>query len=578
MSYDKIRMKSLRNSSLRIAAILGDRLFQGIRFEGELMPLTPDRTHTMLEFGQPDFLLVESVNRSSDGFWNTSNSAVLAHQQIIADTVRKARTLKIPSVFWLTVGHEKFAEYQGTANLVDLVACADLESMELMLNLGIHSIYLPPCVQPAIFNPFRDQEERIVSDFNILFDIDDEFQGIGELRSLIEGLNSQGMTILEPINRQSKLSGSVSHPTEDELAFTTKTTEVRLAALRNAKAYASLSTSKNRRMDQQWMSFEAAACRLAIVHLGRLEQNDPRNDIVIQCSTEKEFLLEFYRYSQDKIYRERIAHLNWRQVNSRHTFSHRISKITKVLGLKNDWIEFPKASIVTPTYRIELLKKCIDNYEAFKYPNKELVIIFNGNLHPDIRKLGIDQKPDVTFSHVPGELFAGASLNMGKLIASGKYIFRVDDDDKYGENYIGDLIFSAKSVNADLFGKMPSPISFENHEIIYEKIQSHEMILVSPQLIANNKFWLGGNSLSASAEFYKIVSYNDYQYGAADTEIQMSIELFESDGKKIIIAVGDKFNLVANRKLDGDGHAWRVTSDEIISMRAAMTGSINYFI
>ena len=558
---------------------MGNRLSQGMRFEGELLPLTPSRINVVLEFGQPDFLIVESVNCSSEGFWNTSNSAEHAHQETIADIVKKARGLKIPTVFWLTVGHEKFEEYQKTAKLFDLVGCAELKSMEAMINLGSHSIYLPPCVQPAIFNPFRPLEELSVPGMNIILEKSDELLNSDQFSSVLEGLKSHGLTILEPRTSHKHLSGSVSVPEQNGLAFSYTSTQARFAVLKNAKSYAILSNPTIGRVAQQWMSLEAAACRLAIVYLGdKLDSNDLLNDVMIHCRSEKEFLLEFYRYSQDNLYRERIAHLNWRNVNSHHTFSHRIAKITRELDLKHDWIEFPKASIITSTYRIELLKRCVDNYKKFDYPNKELVIVFNGNFLPDYHKLIKGWESSIKINYVPGELFAGASLNMCKMIASGKYIFRVDDDDIYGEKYIYDLILTAKSVNAVFFGKSPSPINFEGDTLIYSKPDEYEMILISHKLLKNNKFWLGGNSLSASSEFYKIVDYNDYQYGAADTELQMSIGYFESTGGEINIAVADKFNLVANRNKDGNGHTWRDTADEIISTRTATPGIINYFI
>jgi glycosyltransferase involved in cell wall biosynthesis len=241
-------------------------------------------------------------------------------------------------------------------------------------------------------------------------------------------------------------------------------------------------------------------------------------------------------------------------------------------------VEYPKVSVITPTYRRELLKRCVENYNGFEYPNKELVIAFNGNELPHPSELDISERNDITVTFVPGDLFAGAALNMGHQAASGEYFFRVDDDDDYGKNYILDMVIMARSINADLFGKPPSPIEFDGDDLVYYKLQSIEWTIVPSEFLEKNQFWLGGNSLSGSSQFYHVVPYNDYQYSAADTELQLSICSFASGSGGAVIALCDKFNLVARRKIDGYGHTWRVAADDIKSARTELKGRINLYI
>ena len=562
-AFDRQSMKVKKKSSLRIAAILGDRLFQGIRFEGELLPLTPSRVNAVLEFGQPDILLVESVSRSSDGFWNTSVSAEPEQQETLARALKTARAKLVPTVYWLTVGHEKFEEYRKTAELFDLIACADPVSVDILVKAGRNAIYLPPCVQTAIFNPFRHLDDQNALDLNILFDKGSDLREFDGLRSAFEGLNGHGLTILESRQPKDDGSRSLSDKAQDNLPFAFVSPEARLAALKSAKAYVSCGTSTSTWVEQQWMALEAAACRMAVVHLGRLEANDLLSDVVVDCSCEEEFLLEFYRHSKDSLYRERIAHLSWRQVNEHHTYSHRIAQLCRELGLTHDWVEYPNVSVITPTYRRSLLKRCVENYEKFDYPNKELVIVFNGNELPDERELGVSERSDITLTYVPSDLFAGAALNMGHLVASGKYVLRVDDDDYYGPKYLKDMVISARALNADLFGKSPIPLNFEGCNEIYVKQDSKEFFIVELGSIDDGKIWLGGNTVAGKAKFFQSNPYIDHTYGAADTSMQLNID--GSDAPHV--ALMDKFNAVAFRNADVNLHTWRNGLAQLIAKR-----------
>jgi hypothetical protein len=556
-------MKVIRNSSLRIAAILGDRLFQGLRYEGEFLPLTPSRVNAVLEFGQPDILLVESVRLSSDGFWNTSASAEPEQQETLARVVKTARTSKVPTVFWLTVGHEKFWEYRKAADLFDLIACADLQSVDHFIKEGRNAIYLPPCIQPVIFNPFRHLDDQSAVDLNILFDKGADLLEFDVVRSAVEGLKGHGLTIFESRTAKDGGSRSVSGKAQDNLPFAFVTPAERLAALKNAKSYVSCGMSTSTWVEQQWMALEAAACRLAVIHLGRLEANDMLSEVVIDCSCEEEFLLEFYRHSKDSLYRERIAHLAWRHVNEHHTFSHRIAQLCRELGLIHDWVEYPKASVITPTYRRELLKRCVDNYGAFDYPNKELVIVFNGNELPDASELGVSERNDITVTYVPSDLFAGAALNMGHIAASGKYVCRVDDDDFYGPNYLKDMVFGARAINADLFGKTPAPLNFEGDDEIYVKEGLKEFVIVEPGRILDGKVWLGGNTVAGETEYFNSNPYVDHAYGAADSSMQLNI--VPSHG--LCIALMDKFNVIAIRDANVALHTWRDSPTQLKAKR-----------
>lgn len=519
---------------------------------------------------------MESITRSSDGVWNTSAAAEPEQQEMLARALMIAREKLVPTVFWLTAGQEKFADYQKTADMFDLIACADPKTAEHLVKEGRNAVYLPPCVQPIIFNPFRHLNDQSSPELNILFDKGTDLLDFDTVRSAVKGLSQHGLTIFE--SRTAQGDGSRSVPVSDQgqdiSPFKFVSSKERLAALKNAKAYVSCRTSTSTWVEQQWMALEAAACRLAVVHLGRLEANDLLSDVVIDCSCEEEFLLEFFRQSKDRLYRERIAHLAWRHVNEHHTYTHRIAQLCRELNLTHDWVEYPKVSVITPTYRRSLLKRCVENYEEFDYPNKELVIVFNGNDLPDASELGVSKRYDITVTYVPSDLFAGAALNLGHLAASGKYVFRVDDDDYYGPEYLKDMVFSARALNADLFGKTPVPLIFEGSNEIYVKEGSKEFVIVELDSIQDGMVWLGGNTVAGEANFINSNRYIDHTYGAADSSMQLNIASLGNP----CIALMDKFNVVAFRNADTKMHTWKEEAEKLMKNRQKLTEKGEYFV
>jgi hypothetical protein len=328
----------------------------------------------------------------------------------------------------------------------------------------------------------------------------------------------------------------------------------RILAMKYAKAYITCEKTISSLTSQQWLTLEAAACRLPVVHYGKLAADDPRKNVVIECPKQMELLVEFVRFQEDDLYRHRVGHLSWRQVNRQNTFSHRIQTICSTMGIAHDWEEFPKASLITPTYRRNMLPSCLEKYEQQTYPNKELIIVFNGSEFPSLGDLGLNKsRDDVNISITPKEMFAGACLNYGNLLSKGKYFFRIDDDDHYGPNYVLDMVTLARSIDADLFGKPPASFIFENEKTVYSRSNIFPLTILNKALINDGKVRLGGNSISGSKYFFKKIFYSDKAYGAADSFLLYN-SYFTDD---MTCAIMDDMNLVAVRRKDQKTHTWK---------------------
>lgn len=95
--------------------------------------------------------------------------------------------------------------------------------------------------------------------------------------------------------------------------------------------------------------------------------------------------------------------------------------------------KFPKISCVTVTAgRVELLKKSIYCYTKQTYPNKELVIVSQGNREENrqiAEHLASLKRQDIQYLEAPQTLTLGAMRNLSIEASTGSIICQWDDDD-----------------------------------------------------------------------------------------------------------------------------------------------------
>lgn len=543
-----------KKSSLRMACIVEERLYQGLRFEAEVLSLTPSNYKSIIQYGGVDFLLMESIWVSSCGNWHIGQGREGTHYDLLKEILNEAKKRSIPTVFWMTKGHEYHDIYKHLSRQFDVIFCADPVEMEIMKNEGILSHLLSPCIQPAIYNPFRYVDHYNRFEINVLFDGWADLVRLRDNISLLEEIQKFDLSIIESryrifINRRTDF------PEYRDSILGCTTRQARVSALKYAKTYLTFDHSLSTRTEQQWMSLEAIGCRLAVIHNGKLSNGDIRKHMVREWPDPVELLVELTRFEDDELYQERIAHKGWRTVHQSHTFSNRIKRICETLDIDYLWDEFPKISVITPTNRSKNLKHCLETFENQSYPNRELIIVFNGNQLPPLKGTGLDQPMDtVKITHVPSDLFAGACLNMGHSMATGEYCFRMDDDDQYGPNYILDMMLNANALDLELFGKPPVPLYFEDDQTLYLRKNSMPFCVVPFGSPSQNDIWMGGNSISGRRQFFNHIQYDDWTLEAADSSLMYQLPAAGNG----LYALTDRLNLVAQRRQDQTTHTWKI--------------------
>lgn len=325
--------KKRPSSSLRIACIVEERLYQGLRFEGQLMLLTPYNWKRILVHAQPDILLMESIWTTATGHWHMAQCPPSPERNELLEIISQARQQSIPTVFWITKGHAYHEHYKDFAHHFDFVFCADPVEAEQLNKEGVKIEMLQPCFQPALYHPIeKNNSNGHSSTLKLLYDGWADLDRMTQELAIVNELKPYGLNIVESrynifSNRKNIL------PDFKDCILGCITTRDRIAILPYVKASVTFEKTLSLPTTQQWMTLEMAACCVPVVHHGTLEESDPRKGVVLESPNREEFLEEFVKFENDEVYRQNKAYSGWRKLCEEHTFSHRMKTLCKTIGI-----------------------------------------------------------------------------------------------------------------------------------------------------------------------------------------------------------------------------------------------------
>lgn len=538
---------------LRIAAVVGERLYAGLAPEVDLIALAPSNWKSVLSDRIPNLILVEACACESIADW------CIGPDSGLKSMLNFAKTRAIPTVLWITQDDAYGHSHKTIAVDFDVVFCTDFREAESLRRLRVNAEVLLPAVQPRIYNSFRAFDNYDSIEIGVLYEglVDTDLEKRD--RDVLCKARDYGLRIIEPRSR--RYASKLQRLADDFSPFVLGYVDCRsrLLALKYSKAALFLESSHQSPSAQQWAALETAACRVPVMHVGRLPDDDVRKGIVMEKEDESEVAAELEKFSTDDLYRRKRGHLGWRAVYSQQTFSHRLKDICNKLGISCGWEEYPGASVVTPTRRIELLPRCLETFDRQTYPNKDMVIVVNRNsisgTEHTIRD--IEARDDVQLTSVPEERYAGACLNLGNLMARGSFCFRLDDDDYYGENYLLDMMLHLRSVSADVFGKASTYVYFEAEGRTYERRrQAPELTILPSERCARGELRISGNTVGGRKEVLARTPYSDFVFASADTAFLMN-----AGRKGLVIATLDGFNVAAGRRSDVSEHTWTARAE-----------------
>lgn len=542
-------------SQLRMAAIVSDRLYHGLKFEGEMLLLTPENWELTLNYGNPDVLLIESCWDTATGHWFLSQTHPGEEHEILLSIIAYCKKCNIPTVYWYTqdfLYHDVFCTF---AVNFDFVFCADPRNIDYLKKNSVDANLLLPAVQPAIHNPFRDFNIADEFSLGVLYDGWADILRLGGNLDFLKQLKPLGLAIIESRYRlfRNKLNGTQEF---DKNILGCVHWKDRLMALKYAQLCVMADTTISTSTSQQWMALENVACKVPVLYRGKLEPDDIRQNVVNAISTDAELIKSATYLLSNDLPRAKQAHLGWRYIYQNHTYSHRLASICNQINIKHEIIEHPLVSIVIATFRESLLSRCIENYNKQTYTNKELILVMNSNSFSQ-EQVGdiVKNSPNIRVFTIPSERVEGGCLNFGNMAAKGEFIIKMDDDDVYSTNYVTDMILNGKAVDADVFGKSNPYIHFQDDDKTYHRKRKELSVIPSDELLRAH---IGGNSLSGKAAFLQSKRYSNTNFASTDTCYHGNTK-----GCNGIFALYDNFGVIVERTADVSGHSWKLDSESL---------------
>ncbi len=538
---------------LRIAAIVGPRLFRALQYEGNLIPLPRKHWKRIIDELRPDLLIMDGAWQTIPREWSYSAIGEQIDDQL-ADLLGYCRHAGVPTVLWMTADWRHAMHLGPLSGQFDRVYVADPDCVGRLPGVQAEHVLLP-AVQPALFHPYTPVGELDVASMGTLFDgwIDLLHGCVSEqqLSPLIEF----DLSIIETGMRLRK--SQIDH-TPEPLRACVGGCVHRLAeptVYRSARIAVDLSNSERTPTARIWRAVERAACRLPAAFCGE-PLGDQHRQLVVPCPDSGALIDVITSLNGDELYREKIAQQAWRAAFENHTYAQRLARICEDLGLAHDWNPWPRASLIAPTIRPHLIPRILEQFRSQTYPNRELIIVVNSN-DCDVNALSTNiPDKDVRVIRVAKDYHAGTCLNAGNHLATGEYTFRMDDDDHYGPNYLLDTMLAFRAVDAAVSGKQFTLMTFDEENTVFRRRnRSLRPISFRGAEFADPRVALAGCSIGGKRAFFLQHPYPDDSSGAVDTELLLNLRDLWPD---TICVQLDCLNLVVQRNRDPGEHTWVV--------------------
>lgn len=555
-----------KNSSLRIALISDERVYSSLCFEGEVIILTEDNWHWVLRYAEVDLVLIESCTNTITGDWFMSQTEERYKSGAFSQLLNEIELRSIPLAYWLTLDQEYLPQYEKLICRIGRAFCADNRAVEKLSKKGVDSYYLPPAVQPALFSKLAKFSSKR-KDVNTLVcdDLVGVIQSKNEKHRMFQlDIENFGGVFYDSRN-QVWFSKTKDLPFQRGSILGTVDFKTKVELFRSSKCLAILKSESRTLTDMKWSVVEASASHMTIIKDKSIELDEFESLSFSPVESGSE-ILELISYEEEPLYQQMKAHKGWRKVLMQHTFSHRIKKICDLLNIRHDWVEYPTAAMISPSYRNYYLERARESFIRQTYPNKKWVLVFNGP--PNEFSKVESEINELEFSkaiYVPQELHAGPCMNAGISSCGAEYAFRMDDDDYYGENYLLDMMLYQRVMDYDVIGKSfrafvikekyPNSVFYRTADVLNFQRPSY----CEAESLPTNMNYLAGCTQGGKTTFLQNNPYPEANFGSVDSQW---LDGLREQNTGLIMCVDD-FNLVVDRRLSGD-HTWHTAMDNFI--------------
>ena len=442
-----------------VAAILDTFTEYCLRYEADLVLLTPKQWKRQLERAQPTFLLVESAWSGNNGEWRYLLTNYKSRDvNPLRDLVGYCREHELTTVFWNKEDPPNFDVFIDVAKEFDFVYTTDVDSISKYKEICEHGrVYLMAfACQPRLHNPCRDKSWPR---YPVCF-AGSWMEKYSERRRSLDDLLEPALAFgLHIFDRNLKVTGYDSryrfpdryqNAIKGSLDYEHMLTAYRCYdVMMNVNTVTDSPTMFSRRV------FESLACGTPVISTDSVGLEATLGGYVRITRNSQDTTSHLNELLADEERRMREGHLGYRYVHTHHTYRHRMKEMFLEVGVESgDSARKPSVSVVIATCRPDNVKFAIENYRKQVYAEKELLLVLNNAIF-DVESIEAQARDlnNVRIVQVDGRVTLGESLNRGVEEASGYYIAKMDDDDYYGENYLSDMMLAADFSGAEILGK-----------------------------------------------------------------------------------------------------------------------------
>ena len=538
-----------------VAAILDTFTEYCLRYEADLVLLTPKQWKRQLERAQPTFLLVESAWSGNNGEWRYLLTNYKSRDvNPLRDLVKHCREHGLTTVFWNKEDPPNFEVFIDAAKEFDFVFTTDADCIPKYKEICGHDrVYLMAfACQPRLHNPCRDKSW---SRYPVCFAgswMEKYSERRRSLDDLLEPALAFGLHIFDrnfkvtgydsryrfPDRYQSAIKGSLDY---EHMLTAYRCYDVMM----NVNSVTDSPTMFSRRV------FESLACGTPVISTDSVGLEATLGGYVRITRNSQDTTSHLNELLADEERRMREGHLGYRYVHTHHTYRHRMKEMFLEVGVESgDFARKPSVSVVIATCRPDNVKFAIENYRKQVYAEKELLLVLNNAIF-DVESIEAQARDlnNVRIVQVDGRATLGESLNRGVEEASGYYIAKMDDDDYYGENYLSDMMLAADFSGAEILGK--------GTYFVHMKARN---ITAVRSVASQHEFtdFVAGATLTGQREVLREIRFPDCTRG----EDSSLLATASKAGCRIYSA--DAFNILVVRGTDHQRHTWDIGDSDFL--------------
>lgn len=533
-----------------------------LSFDARVAVLDEDNWQAALAPGALRFLLVETVWHVEHRAWRYALTAG-GHHDGFRRLLERCREIALPVVVWFRETPGNYAHFAWLASQADLVCVADTEVLERLRRDYPRAKLepLPPAIQPALHNPLRSYGlmpaadalgDRIV--FDGWWDLQDGLPELPQLR----GLRGEGLLVAESHWDFARIRLDDSGDFRDcTVGCLDREEKLAMSRLQGAEVFAAAPLAGAWR-SALGMARSAAAGSL----VARLDGAEPWLPELRLPGAGGDPVAALRTLLADPVARARRRHQAWRGLMSAHTIAHRLQQVADSLGTGGRFIPpDERIACLLVTMRPERLAGCIDRFRADAYPEKELVVVVHGDDAglEQHRRLVREGEP-IRILQAGRSVSLGACLNFAASQTDAPYWTKIDDDDLYGANYLGDAMLYQRIGRFDVFGKPPVFNYLESSdELLWDVEWARHANLVHDAATARSALVAGG-TLGGHRRVFDDVSFSERRRGGSDSDFirrcyEAGLDVLAMDG----------FNFVRCRSARDGFHTWTIDEDEFRS-------------